>query len=104
MRVHLGTQFGDAVFVGVLHFRLARDQPGENVVTESKISCSRGRPHAERRHGADHDPEHHRSKPDLFAGVDQGVAILSLLGGSQSRVAGGDRTAANGLPWSCGWC
>ena len=35
--VDLGAQFGDAVLVGVLHLRLARDQPGQNVVAEEQI-------------------------------------------------------------------
>ncbi len=90
--IDLGAQFGNAVFVGVLHLRLACDQPGENVVAEGEISRGRSRPHSEHRHGADHDPEHHRTKPDLFAGVDKGIAPL--------RGRCGDRSMAGCRPAS----
>ena len=95
--VHFRAQFRDAVFVGVLHFRLACDQPGENVVAEREIGRSRRRPDAERRHGPDHNPEHHGPEPDLFAGVYQGIATLCVLGGSRSGMAGADRAAGD---WS----
>ena len=35
--VDLGAQFGDAVLVGELHLRLARDQPRQHVVVECEI-------------------------------------------------------------------
>ncbi len=37
-----GPQFGDAVLIGVLHLRLARDQPGQNVVAKGKIGRGSG--------------------------------------------------------------
>ena len=74
--IDLGAQFGDPVFVGVLHLRLAGDQPGQNVVAEGEIGRGRRRPHAEHGHRADHDPERHRAEADLLAGMDQGIAVL----------------------------
>ena len=76
--VDLGAQFGDPVFIGVLHLRLTGDQPGENVVAEREIGRRRRRPHPEHGHRADHDPERHRAEADLLAGMDQGVAVLLL--------------------------
>ena len=91
--IDLGAQFGDAVFIGVLHLGLAGDQPGQNVVAEREIGRGRGRPHAEHGHRADHDPERHRAEPDLLAGVDDGVAVLRCLaaaaGMARRRAAGG---------------
>src|ERR1700687_797656 len=60
--------------------RRARGQPRQNVVAKGEIGRGRRRPHAEHGHGADHDPEHDGSKPDLFAGMDQRVAILRRRG------------------------
>ncbi|OIQ72153.1 hypothetical protein GALL_462240 [mine drainage metagenome] len=77
-------EFRDAVFVGVLHLRLARDQPGENVVAEREIGRGRGRPHPQRRHGADDDPERDRAKPDLLAGMYQRIAASRALCGGRS--------------------
>ena len=70
-----GAQLGDAVFVGVLHFGLTGDQPGQDVVAKREIGGGRRRPHAEQHDGADDDPEHHRADPDLLAGMDDGVAM-----------------------------
>jgi hypothetical protein len=81
-----GAEFGDAVFVGVLHLGLARDQPRENVVTKGEVGCGRGRPQAEQDHRADHDPERHRTKPDLFAGMHNGVALLRVRRGHRGTV------------------
>ena len=89
--VDLGAQLGDAVFIGVLHLGLARDQPGQDIVAEGEIGRGRGRPHAEHGHGADHDPEHDRTEPHLLAGMDEGVAVLRVARGSRGRArrAGG---------------
>ena len=97
--VDLGAQFGDAVFIGVLHLRLAGDQAGQNVVAKREIGRGRRRPHAEHGHRADHDPEHDRPEADLLAGVDEGVAVLPC-GRGQTRPPPGAR--ADALPWSCG--
>ncbi len=87
--VYLGTQFGDAVFIGVLHLGLAGDQPGQNVVAKGKIGRGRCRPHTEHHNGADDDPEHHGTEPDLLAVMDDGIAIArggrSRLGGETAR-------------------
>jgi hypothetical protein len=85
--VDLGPQFGDAVFIGVLHLGLAGDQPGQDVVAKREIGRGRRRPHAENDDGADDDPEHHRPEPDLLAGVDDGVAIIGDRG-LRDRAAG----------------
>ena len=45
--VDLGAQLGDAILIGVLHLGLARDQPRQHVVAESKIGRGRSRPHPE---------------------------------------------------------
>ena len=90
-----GAEFGNAVFVGVLHLGLARNQPRENVVAKGEIGCGRGRPQAEQDHRADHDPERHRTKPDLFAGMHNGVALLRVRRGHRGTVR---RRAASGGP------
>ena len=73
--IDLGAQFGDAVFIGVLHLGLARDQPRQDVVAKREIGRGRRRPHAEHDDRADHDPEHDRTEPDLLAGMDDGIAV-----------------------------
>ena len=78
--VDLGAQFGDAVFIGVLHLGLTGDQPGQDVVAEREIGRGRRRPHPEHGHRADHDPERHRAEADLLAGMHQGVAVLLVIG------------------------
>ena len=45
--IDLGAQLGDAVFIGVLHLGLTRDQPRQDVIAEREIGCRGGRPHAE---------------------------------------------------------
>ena len=77
--IDLGAQFGDAVFIGVLHVRLSRDQSRQHVVAEREIGGGRGGPCAQYRDRPDHDPEHHGSEPHLLAGVDDGVAVLRGL-------------------------
>src|SRR5258708_11017896 len=77
--VDLGAQFGDAVFVGVLHLRLPRDQPCQDVIAEREIGRGRGRPCAKRYHGADGDPEQYRTDPHLLSGVGDGVTALRGL-------------------------
>ena len=91
--VDLGAQFGDAVFIGVLHLGLTGDQPGQDVVAEREIGRGRGRPHAEHGHRADHDPEHDRPEPDLLAGVDEGIAVLPVGCGRRGMAC---RRAASG--------
>ena len=94
--VDLRAQFGDAVFIGVLHLRLTGDQAGQDVVAEREIGRGCRRPHAEHGHRADHDPERHRAEADLLAGVDQRIAVL-LLGCGRHRRAARHR-AARGNP------
>src|SRR5205085_9266203 len=72
--IDFGAQLSDTIFVGVLHVSLAGDQACEDIIPKRKIGCSGGRPHAEHDDSADHDPEYHRSEPDLFAGVHQRIA------------------------------
>ncbi len=87
--IDLGAKLRDPVFIGVLHFRLAGDQPRQHVVTKCKIGGGRRRPHSERRDGANHDPENHRPEADLLAGMDQRVSVLFTLGGGGiDRLAG----------------
>jgi len=74
--VDFGAQFRDAIFIGVLHLGLARDQARQHIVAKGEISSGRGRPHAKRSHRADDDPERHWSKADLLAGMGDGVARL----------------------------
>ncbi len=88
--IDLGAQLGDAVFVGVLHFGLTGDQPGQDVVAKREIGGGRRRPHAEQDDGADDDPEHHGADSDLLAGMDDGVAMTVEDG------CGGLR---GGAPW-----
>ena len=45
--VDLGAQFGDAIFIGVLHLRLTGDQAGQHVVAKGEIGRRCRRPHAE---------------------------------------------------------
>ncbi len=94
--IDLGAQFRDSVFVGVLHLRLAGDQPGQNVVAEREIGRGRRRPHAEHRHGTDHDPEHDRPEPDLLAGMDQRVAAPAPVRARDETCVAG--RAASGWP------
>ena len=86
--IDLGAQFGDAVFIGVLHLGLAGDQPGQDVVAKREIGGGRRRPHAEHDDGADHDPEHDRPEPDLLAGMDDGIAVAAR---AAAAAACGDR-------------
>ena len=74
--VDLGAQFRDAVFIGVLHFGLTGDQPGQDVVAKREIGGGRCRPHAEQHDRADNDPEHDGAEPDLLAGMHDGVAVI----------------------------
>ena len=76
--IDLGAQFGNPVFIGVLHVGLAGDQAGEDVVAKREIGRGRRRPHAEHDDRADDDPERHRAKPDLLAGMDQCIALLRM--------------------------
>src|SRR6188472_63223 len=73
--VDFGTKLRDAVLIGVLHFGLAGDQPGQDVVAKREIGGSRRRPHPEQHDRTDNDPEYDRAEPDLLAGVHDGVAI-----------------------------
>jgi len=84
-----GAQFGDAVFVGVLHLGLARDQPGQNIVAKREIGRGRGRPDAEQDHCTDHDPERDGAESYLLTGVDESVAGLGAWSGSRHRAARG---------------
>jgi hypothetical protein len=70
-----------------LHLRLAGDQSGEHVVAEGEIGRGRRRPHAEYGHRADHDPERHRAKADLLAGMDEGIAVLTAGSRRDRRTA-----------------
>ncbi len=76
--IDLGAQFRDSVLIGVLHLRLPRDQPGQDVVAEREIGGRRSRPETEQDDGTDRDPEQHRADPDLSAGMLQGIAALDL--------------------------
>src|SRR5262249_42654506 len=75
------------ILVGVLHFGLAGDQPGQNVVTKREIGGSRCRPHAKQCHGAHDDPEHDWPEPNLLAGMDECVSRLDLGGRRHSMMA-----------------
>ena len=92
--IDFGAQLSDTIFVGVLHVSLAGDQACEDIIPKRKIGCSGGRPHAEHDDSADHDPEYHRSEPDLFAGMHQRIAGLRTWYG-RGMVRG---RAANGCP------
>ena len=96
--IDLGAQFGDSVFIGVLHLGLAGDQPGQHVVAKREIGGGRGRPHAEHDDGADDDPEHHRPEPDLLAGMDDGIAIARAGDrGLRHRAAGREPALLMGM-------
>src|SRR5215475_5038364 len=69
--VDLGAQFGDAILVGESHLRLARDQPGEDVLAEGEIGGSAYAPHRHDHQRADHDPEGDRSDAQLASGMDE---------------------------------
>jgi hypothetical protein len=77
--IDAGAQFGDAILVGILHFRLPRDQARQDIVTKGKIGCRCRRPRAEQRHRTDNDPEHLGSEPHLLAGVRQRIAAGHTL-------------------------
>ena len=62
-------QIGDAILVGELHLRLARDQARQHVVAEGEIGGGRGRPAGHDDQGADDDPERDRPEADLAAGM-----------------------------------
>ena len=85
--IDLGAQFGDAVFIGVLHLGLTGDQPGQDVVAKGEIGRGRRRPHAEHDDRADDDPEHDRPEPDLLAGMDDGIAVTGRSGSGGLRPA-----------------
>ena len=67
-RAHLG----DAVLIGELHFRLAGDQPRQDVVVESEIGGGDDRPAAHDHQRTDDGPERHRPETDLTAAVTEG--------------------------------
>ena len=74
--VDLAAQIGDAILVGVLHLRLAREQAGQHVVAEREIGGGNGRPSGHHDQRADDGPERHRSDADLPSAVTQGPAGL----------------------------
>jgi hypothetical protein len=62
-----------------LHFGLAADQAGEDIVLEGELSPGGDRPEAHHHQGADHNPERNRAKPDLAPGMNQRVAAVAAL-------------------------
>ena len=81
--VDLRAQFGDAVFIGKLHFGLPPDQPVEHVIMEGEVPVTTDQP-AMTTSGADGDPEGDRAKADLPPGMGQGV-----VGPAADGAAGG---------------
>jgi hypothetical protein len=72
--INLSTQLGDAILVCELLLLVARDQAGEHVLLEGEVGAGRERPAGHDHETADHDPERHRPKPDLPAGMTERVA------------------------------
>src|SRR6188472_1989906 len=66
-------QFGNAIFVGILHVRLPRDEPCQHIIAEGEIGRSRSRPDPEQRDGSDRNPEYDRAKPNLSAAMSKSV-------------------------------
>ena len=84
--VDLRAQFGDAVFIGELHFGLACNEPLEHVVVEREIGAGHDRPAGHDHEAADHDPEGDRAEPDLAAGMGQRVVGRARGGAARLRM------------------
>jgi len=74
--VDLAAQIGDAILIGVLHLRLAREQAGEHIVAEGEIGGGNSRPSGHHDQRADDGPERHRPDADLSSAMTQGPAGL----------------------------
>ena len=77
--VDLRAQFGDAVLIGELHFRLAADQPRQHVLAEGEIGAGRDRPDRHHHQRADHDPEGDRADAHLSAAMREGVVGIGCV-------------------------
>ena len=75
--IDLRAQFGDAVFIGKLHFGLTPDQPLEHVIMEGEIGAGHDRPAGHDDERTDNDPEGDRAKAHLPPGVSQRVIGLA---------------------------
>ena len=74
--VDLGAQLGDAIFVGVLHLRLAGEQAGQHVVAEGEIGGGDDRPAGHDHECADDGPECDRPDAHLaLAMAERPVAL-----------------------------
>src|SRR5262249_35287470 len=60
-----GAQLGDAILVAELHLRVARDQPGEDVLAEGEIGGGADGPPRHDHQRADHDPKGDRPDAQL---------------------------------------
>src|SRR5208282_5620815 len=88
-----GTQFGDAIFVGVLLLVLARHDAPQQIVAEGEIGRGRDRPAGHDDDAADGDPERDRSEPDLPSGMGDRIAGAGSVGAplAWDRVVPGTR-------------
>ena len=73
--IDLRAQFGDAIFVGKLHFGLPTDKPCQDVVTECKVGTGCDGPDGHDDKATDHDPESNWPYPDLMSGVGERVTV-----------------------------
>jgi hypothetical protein len=74
--VDLRAQFGDAIFVGNLHFGRPNDQPGQDIVAKCEVGagCDGLDRHDDK--DADHDPECNWPDPDLTSGGRERVPVV----------------------------
>src|SRR5262245_2813948 len=72
--VDLGAQLGDAILVAELHLRVARDQPGEDVLAEGEIGGGADGPPRHDHQRADHHPKGDRPDAQLASGMDEAQA------------------------------
>jgi hypothetical protein len=77
--VDLRAQFGDAIFVGKLHFGLPPDQPGQDIVTKCEVGAGCDGPDRHDDKGTDYDPECNWPYPDLMVGMRERVPVVSAL-------------------------
>jgi hypothetical protein len=77
--VDLCAQFGNAIFVGKLHFSLPADQPGQDIIAKCEVGAGRDRPDCHGDETADHDPESDWPDADLMSGVCERVPVMGTL-------------------------
>ena len=95
--VDLAAQIRDAVLVGELHLRLAREEPGQHVVAECEIGGGHGGPSGHHHQRTDDDPE--RDRPD--AHLPPGMAECPA--GPVGRMRLGGKLGLRAQPVMTGW-